>query len=97
MATLSTDRIRVSEWAQKFLAVGLNLDLVQSWWLELDFDTWVLRSRTSPDAIEELQRCFGNALPAVAERFLLSSCQSFQIPFGLVVGRPAGRADRGLS
>lgn len=79
---------RVIEWSQMFAAIGLELELVESWWLALEFDPWVKRSRTPDGEIGELRRCFDAADSAVAERFRLTTDYGFEIPFGLVVGHP---------
>ncbi|MCG8588910.1 MAG: class I SAM-dependent methyltransferase [Proteobacteria bacterium] len=79
---------RVSEWCRLFAAAGLSATPGPRWWLDMDFDGWVSRSQTAPDAVDALRALVRHAPRAVAEPYFPDAphCTRVRVEAGLVVG-----------
>jgi len=79
---------RVSEWRETFEEVGFDLEDLASWDIPLEFEDWVIRSRTPDDEVAELRSCFDSASARIRERFGIDDRGNWSVPVGLVVGVP---------
>jgi hypothetical protein len=77
---------RPSEWVAMLGAAGLTIMATHLGLYDggrrMDFDEWVLRSRTPASAVEELRSRFRNASPALTEALSIS-CSGDEISFVL--------------
>jgi hypothetical protein len=80
---------RVSEWCEMFEEVGFELEDLEAWDIPLEFDDWVMRSRTPNDDVAALRSCLEPASARVRERFAVDDNGNWSVPIGLVVGTPS--------
>lgn len=74
------------EWQRYFQDAGLSFAVTHTWLKMLEFDDWVARQQTPPDAVAELRALFAAAPPALREMFAIESNQ-FGLLTRLMVGR----------
>ena len=75
-----------SEWQGYFHAAGLSFAVKHTWLKMLEFDDWVARQQTPPDAVAELRALFAAAPPSIRETFAIES-NRFGLLTRLMVGR----------
>ena len=74
------------EWQRFFRDAGLNFAVTHTWLKMLEFDDWVARQQTPPDAVAELRALFAAAPPAMRETFGIE-WPRFGLLTRLMVGR----------
>ena len=74
------------EWQRFFRDAGLDFAVTHTWLKMLEFDDWVARQQTPPEAVAELRALFDSAPPAIREMFALDATQ-FGLLTRLMVGR----------
>jgi SAM-dependent methyltransferase len=79
----------LSQWSAMLAAAGFAPELIGSWGLELDFDDWVQRMRTPPDAVRQVQKLFAEAPVEVRDHFRVEGepCHSWMIPVAVLRAR----------
>ena len=79
---------RVSDWCRMLEAAGLHAEAGGRWWLDMDFEDWVRRSATPPDAVEALRAFVRRAPHDVRAPFFPDpeGCSRVKLEAGLVVG-----------
>lgn len=79
----------LAEWEQAAARHGFALRVARTWDLALDFQDWVERMRTPPDAVAELQRLMATAPLAARETFRIvgDPVVSFCLKSALLTGR----------
>lgn len=75
-----------AEWRRFFQEAGLSFSVTRTWLKMLEFDDWVARQQTPPDAVAQLRRLFGAAPPSIHETFAVEA-GSFGLLTRLMVGR----------
>ena len=73
------------EWQGFFHAAGLNFTVTHTWLKMLEFDDWVARQQTPPDAVVELRARFAAAPSTIRETFAIAPPQ-FGLLTRLMVG-----------
>ena len=74
------------EWQEYFREAGLSFGVTNTWLKMLEFNDWVARQQTPPDAVAELRALFAAASPAIRETFAIEAGQ-FGLLTRLMVGR----------
>ncbi len=84
----------VEQWCAGMASVGLEAVVLGSWQIEIDFDDWVARMRTPPEAVREIREVMDRACPTLREAFRIGATRpySFDIPIALLRGRRAADA-----
>ena len=87
------DPSHVREWSQDewqgfFHDAGLSFAVTHTWLKMLEFDDWVARQQTPPDAVAALRRLFATAPPTIRETFALEPTH-FGLLTRLMVGSKA--------
>jgi SAM-dependent methyltransferase len=79
----------LSQWSAMLAASGFAPELVGSWGLKLDFDEWVRRMRTPPDAVHQIRKLFAEAPAEVREHFQVegADCRSWTIRVAVLRAR----------
>jgi len=80
---------RVSEWMAMFGAAGLAGEVLASWPMSLEFQSWVTRIAAEPAAIRGLETVFDAATQEVRDHFAIEPDRSFTITNALLRGRRA--------
>ena len=75
-----------AEWQEYFHAAGLSFSVTHTWLKMLEFDDWVARQQTPPDAVAELRALFAAAPAAIRETFAIEA-DRFGLLTRLMVGR----------
>lgn len=79
---------RVSEWCGMFEAAGFAPQRIGAWDLDIDFEDWIARMHTPPEAVEALAALARAAAPEARERFRFSGGPGvFWIPIAALRGR----------
>lgn len=76
------------EWQGYFGAAGLSFAVTHTWLKILEFDDWVARQQTPPDAVAELRSLFATAPTALREMFAIN-----EIHFGLLTRLMVGKKE----
>ena len=71
-----------------FHDAGLSFAVTHTWLKMLEFDDWVARQQTPPDAVAALRRLFATAPPTIRETFALEPTH-FGLLTRLMVGSKA--------
>lgn len=74
------------EWQRFFGNAGLDFAVTHTWLKMLEFDDWVARQQTPPDAVAELRALFAAAPPVMRETFGIE-WPRFGLLTRLMVGR----------
>ena len=74
------------EWRRFFTEAGLSFTVTHTWLKMLEFDDWVARQQTPPDAVARLREIFAAAPPSIRETFAVAA-DSFGLLTRLMVGR----------
>ena len=75
-----------TEWRQFYQEAGLSFAVTHTWLKMLEFDDWVERQQTPPDAVAELKARFAAATPSLRAAFAIDS-KGFGLLTRLMVGR----------
>lgn len=78
-----------SEWRRFFQEAGLSFGVTHTWLKMLEFDDWVARQQTPPDAVAKLKALFAAAPPRTREAFAIKA-NRFGLLTRLMVGRKQG-------
>jgi SAM-dependent methyltransferase len=82
-----------AEWLTQVSAIGLKGEIVEEWGLELDFEDWVSRMRTPPDAVATLRNMLESAPEPVLQAYnpiWRDGRRFFTLPCALLRGRKSG-------
>jgi ubiquinone/menaquinone biosynthesis C-methylase UbiE len=74
----------VSEWQALLAAQGFQAEVIYTWALRLQFDDWVQRMATPPDAVAMLRTLLDHAPAEVRAALAVEPDHSFTIPGALV-------------
>lgn len=74
------------EWQRFFRDAGLDFAVTHTWLKMLEFNDWVARQQTPPDAVAELRSLFAAAPPVIRETFAIDA-NRFGLLTRLMVGR----------
>ena len=85
---------RISEWFAMFRAAGLMPELLGEWTIHQDFDPWVARIDTPPDAVTGLRALFDHAPVEVRSAFGIrgDGDYAFSLDLALIAGRAVASA-----
>ena len=75
------------EWQAMLRDAGLEPEVLETWWIPLDFDDWVRRQATREVSVAALRSLFDNAQDELRETFAVESDYSFRLPAALLRGR----------
>ncbi|MBW2232336.1 MAG: class I SAM-dependent methyltransferase [Deltaproteobacteria bacterium] len=78
---------RLSEWLAMFGAAGFAAEVLTTWPLHLEFDSWVARIGATPAAVRGLETVFDAATREVRDHFAIEPSRSFRITNALLRGR----------
>lgn len=79
--------LRLSEWLPLLGAAGLSPELLATWPMRLDFESWVHRIGATAEATAGLRVLFDNASESVRSAFAIDGERGFTITNALVRGR----------
>jgi SAM-dependent methyltransferase len=77
----------ISQWQAIFAEAGFESEVVFTWLLPLNFDSWVARIATPPLNVEMLKVLFDGASSEIRSAMQLQPDYTFSIPGALFVGR----------
>jgi ubiquinone/menaquinone biosynthesis C-methylase UbiE len=78
---------RVSEWLALFERVGARAQLLASWDVPIDFESWVVRMATPPDRVAVIRGLLAEAPAEMRQAFALRADGSFTIRGALFEAR----------
>lgn len=79
---------RISEWLALFERAGANAQLLASWDVPIDFDSWVTRMATPPERVAVIRGLLTEAPAEARQVFALRADSSFTIRGALFEVRP---------
>jgi hypothetical protein len=78
---------RVTEWLALFERVGARAQLLASWDVPIDFESWVVRMATPPDRVAVIRGLLAEAPAEMRQAFALRADGSFTIRGALFEAR----------
>jgi ubiquinone/menaquinone biosynthesis C-methylase UbiE len=76
----------IGQWQVMFREAGLETQVVSTWMLKLDFESWTTRMQTPPLPAQMLHHLFAGASSEVRATFQIQDNDDFSIPGALLVG-----------
>ncbi len=77
----------ISQWNMMFSDAGFTSEVLYTWQLPLDFDSWVIRMATPPSSVAMIKTLFDGAPSEVRNAMDIQPNYRFQIPGALFRGR----------
>jgi hypothetical protein len=79
-----------AQWGALMRASGFVPEVVRTWPLRLQFDTWIARMHTPPAAAAQIKALFDGAPRHVRAALAVEDDYSFSVPVALIRAHPAG-------